>query len=77
MNSIQPETTHLRRKGRGYCADGPGFYVWDEDPREVMRVASELRRGRLNPRPTARMLIIPPPADPEPDPTATLHDPAC
>ena len=35
----------IRRRARGYCVEGPGFYVWDEDPREVTRVARELARG--------------------------------
>ena len=35
----------IRRRARGYCVEGPGFYVWDEDPREVSRVARDLARG--------------------------------
>ena len=35
----------IRRRERGYCVEGPGFYVWDEDPREVSRVARDLARG--------------------------------
>jgi hypothetical protein len=35
----------IRRRERGYCIEGPGFYVWDEDPREVSRMARDLARG--------------------------------
>ena len=35
----------IRRRQHGYCVEGPGFYVWDEDPREVSRVARDLARG--------------------------------
>jgi hypothetical protein len=34
----------IRRREYGYCVEGPGFYVWDEDPREVTRVARDLAR---------------------------------
>lgn len=46
--SIRRHTTgrvEIRRRARGYCVEGPGFYVWDEDPREVSRVARDLARG--------------------------------
>ena len=29
---------------RGLRVVGPGFYLWDLDPREVLRLAAELRR---------------------------------
>jgi hypothetical protein len=35
----------IRRREYGYCVEGPGFYVWDEDPREVRRVGRDLARG--------------------------------
>jgi len=42
----------------GYAAEGPGFYVWDEDRSEVIRAVGELARGgRAVPR-TRRMLRI-------------------
>jgi hypothetical protein len=50
-------------RGRGFCIEGPGFYVWDEDPGEVRRVAAELAQGNLTPRPARRMLVILPPRD--------------
>ncbi len=35
----------VRPQGRGFAAEGRGFYVWDEDRGEVLRVARELERG--------------------------------
>jgi hypothetical protein len=52
-------TTPIRAQGGGYVAEGPGFYIWDEDVREVLRVARELARGNLNVSPTTRLLVIP------------------
>ena len=50
----------IRRRARGYCVEGPGFYVWDEDPREVSRSARDLARG-LGCGLTAEVLPIVPP----------------
>jgi len=49
----------IRRRDGGYCAEGPGFYVWDEDPAEVLRVARDLERGVAPRVPTQRLLIVP------------------
>ncbi len=49
----------LKRKGAGFALEGPGYYLWDEDPREVVRAAAELRDGSLPSRPTRRMLVLP------------------
>ena len=38
------DRVEIRRREYGYCVEGPGFYVWDEDPREVRRMASDLAR---------------------------------
>jgi hypothetical protein len=35
----------VRRQGRGFAAEGRGYYVWDVDRAEVLRVARELERG--------------------------------
>lgn len=51
----------IRRRDGGYCAEGPGFYVWDEDPAEVVRVARDLERGVTPQVPTRRLLIVPRP----------------
>ncbi len=37
----------VRRHGGGYFAEGPGFYIWDEDPGAVLRGARELQGGFL------------------------------
>ena len=39
------ESIQARPRGRGFVAEGRGFYVWDEDRGEVLRVARELQRG--------------------------------
>lgn len=48
----------IRRHEGGYVAQGPGFYIWDEDPREVIRAARELMRGSRAVTPTTRLLIL-------------------
>jgi len=50
----------IQRQGGGWAAEGPGFYVWDENPNEVARAARELQRGNLAVSPTRRMLIVQP-----------------
>ena len=57
----------LRRKGNGFALEAPGTYLWDEDPREVVRAAAELRLGRVPTRPTQRMLVVAPPPQVEPE----------
>ncbi len=57
----------LRRRGEGFALEGPGYYLWDEDPREVLRAAAELRRGIVPHRPIGRMLVLRGPAE-EPGP---------
>ena len=51
-------TIPIRRDEDGYVAQGPGFYIWDEDPEEVVRVTSELQRGNLDVAPTRRFLLM-------------------
>jgi hypothetical protein len=53
-------TLPIRAQGSGFVAEGPGFYIWDEDINEVLRVARELERGNLRVRPSNRLLVIPP-----------------
>ena len=48
----------VRRHEGGYVVQGPGFYIWDEDPREVVRAARELLRGGRRVTPTTRLLIL-------------------
>ena len=51
----------IRRREYGYCVEGPGFYVWDEDPREVTRVARDL--ARVGCELPAQLLPLAPPYD--------------
>jgi len=50
----------IQRQGGGWVAEGPGYYVWDENPSEVVRAAQELQRGNYAVPPTRRMLIVQP-----------------
>jgi len=36
------ERVAIPRSIRGYAAEGPGFYVWDEDEREARLATEEL-----------------------------------
>lgn len=56
-----PGTTAIpiRPHEGGYVAEGPGFYIWDEDPAEVFRVARELECGTPRVSPTTRLLMVP------------------
>jgi hypothetical protein len=49
----------IRRHEGGYAAEGPGFYVWDENLDEVIRAARQLERGELQITPTRRLLVVP------------------
>jgi len=48
----------IRREGEGYAADGPGFYIWDENLNEVLRMARELAHGSVRLTSTARFLQL-------------------
>jgi len=48
----------IRREGSGYAADGPGFYIWDEDLGEVLRMARELERGSVKLTSTSRFMQL-------------------
>ncbi len=50
--------TVLSRHEGGYAAQGPGFYVWDRDPSEVIRLAEALQTGRRVGSATARFMVI-------------------
>lgn len=49
----------IRRHEGGYAAEGPGFYIWDEDLGEVFRAARQLAAGVPRVTPTRRFLVIP------------------
>ena len=53
-------TTLLSRHEGGYAAQGPGFFVWDRDPGEVIRIAEALQSGRAVGSRSARFLLIEP-----------------
>ena len=36
----------LPRRRQGLQVVGPGFYLWDTEPREALRLAAELSRRR-------------------------------
>ncbi len=48
------------RRGRGFVAEGPGFYVWEEDAAELIGVAGALAlavRGPVVPPPDVHPLL--------------------
>ena len=67
------ESIQARPQGRGFAAEGRGFYVWDEDRGEVLRVARELERGNWGvaaPRGVLRVAVRAPRAARLADPEA-------
>ena len=54
----RPRTTLLTRHEGGYAAQGPGFFVWDRDADEVIRVAEALQAGRFVGSRSARFMMI-------------------
>lgn len=52
-----PTAIPIRRQGSGYAANGPGFYLWDEDVNEVLRMAREFERGSVNLNRTTRFML--------------------
>jgi hypothetical protein len=54
----EPCPTLLSRHEGGYAAQGPGFYVWDRDPSEVIRIAEALLSGHAVGSRTARFMVI-------------------
>jgi len=52
------ETTPIRRHEGGFVAEGPGFYIWDEDREVVSRAVREIEQGLENADPPARLLIL-------------------
>jgi len=53
-------TTLLTRHEGGFAAQGPGFFVWDRSPAEVIRIAEALQAGRFSGSTTARFLVMEP-----------------
>ena len=55
---MQPKRKPLSRR-RGLRVVGPGFYVWDPDVREALRLAAELsRRPVLLTRPRRSYICV-------------------
>jgi hypothetical protein len=50
MHRIRTTGVRIERHGLGFAAHGPGFYVWDTEPRVLIDDASSLA-GRALPRP--------------------------
>jgi len=48
----------VRRCGSGFAAEGPGFFVWDRDPRAVADAALMLSRGAVPARTPRRLLVV-------------------
>ena len=68
--SMQVRTPRVRRCGNGFAAEGPGYFVWDRDPRAVADAALMLSRGAVPTRAPERLLVVAPgrgarSADPE------------
>lgn len=56
--STQIRTPRVRRCGNGFAAEGPGFFVWDRDPRAVADAALMLSRGAVPTRAPERLLVV-------------------
>jgi hypothetical protein len=58
QQAIQLATPRVRRCGNGFAAEGPGFFVWDRDPRAVADAALLLARGAVPLRTPERLLLV-------------------
>ena len=47
----------IRPRGDGFVVEGPGFYYWDLDVDEVLRVARELGCGSPQLASSTRLLV--------------------
>jgi hypothetical protein len=56
--SMPVRTPRVRRCGSGFAAEGPGFFVWDSDPRAVADAALMLSRGAVPARTPERLLVV-------------------
>ncbi len=60
MDPDPDRSVKIVRRGRGFAAWGPGFYVWEEDAAELLGVAGALAiaaRGTVFPPPGANPLL--------------------
>jgi hypothetical protein len=58
QHAIRLRVPRVRRCGSGFAAEGPGFFVWDPDPRAVADAALVLARGALPLRKPERLLVV-------------------
>ena len=56
--AMRVRTPRVRRCGNGFAAEGPGFFVWDPDPRAVADAALMLARGAVPARTPERLLVV-------------------
>jgi hypothetical protein len=64
----------IRRRGQGFAAEGPGFYVWDENMNEVLSVVAVLRAETHRVRPAQRVLRVRSDGRPDPHPDSEALD---
>ncbi len=60
MDPDPDRSVRIIRRGHGFAAWGPGFYVWEEDAAELIGVADALAlavRAAVAPPPAARPLL--------------------
>jgi hypothetical protein len=57
-DALETRAPRVRRCGDGFAAEGPGFFVWDRDPRSVADAALLLARGTVPVRPPERLLVV-------------------
>lgn len=51
MRECRENGVRIVRRGVGFAAHGPGFYVWDLEPRAVLESALSLVASTHGPRP--------------------------
>lgn len=56
METDPERSVQIIRRGRGFAAWGPGFYVWEEDAAELIGVAGALALA-------GRGVVVRPPGD--------------
>jgi hypothetical protein len=58
---MRTKRTRQPANPRGLHVVGPGFYLWDSDPQEALRLANELRRRPLRVSALRRRASLPAP----------------
>ena len=71
---MNDDASLIRRRGHGFAAEGPGFYVWDENMNEVLRVVEELRRVNHRVRRGRRIPVVRHDGWPGPSPDSEALD---